>query len=300
MVHHARNHLAPAGATASGITNSAADTMTISLLNHIALDWVTQLGLRDIVETEFGVELKNGTMLCNLVPRIAHSVDTLLKRTGQASVNKVVTDASGGDEYQQSDYYDDGDAAYTLYVGQGPTRGFGWRPDRGAGRGPRRSYNRSSGGRGFTGRGGYPAAAASRPPAGRPIAGRPPFCPTCRLLGQELRLRVDFNHLPADCPRRTATSNMVYNDNGSTDMQQPDGQDMMQYYDLHQPEAEAIVDGEDHEVSKQMKTTTFEPVQNSPTTFRTEQQRVRSTSNCRQTCLLETEVFNNIVQQPFV
>ena len=93
---------------------------------------------------------------------------------------------------------------------------------------------------------------------------------------------------------------MVYNDNGSTDMQQPDGQDMMQYYDLHQPEAEAIVDGEDHEVSKQMKTTTFEPVQNSPTTFRTEQQRVRSTSNCRQTCLLETEVFNNIVQQPFV
>ena len=126
--------------------------MSISLYNHIALDWVRELGLRDIVETEFGNELKTGTQLSSLVPRIAHQVDTLLRRNGQASVNRVSDDGYHGEQQNYDDNYTD---ERVLYVaGSGQARGNSWRPGRGPGRWPRPPYSRDTRGRGNTGRGG--------------------------------------------------------------------------------------------------------------------------------------------------
>ena len=70
LCHHARSHL------------YKTDEMSTSLLNHIALDWVRSLDLVSAVETEFGHELKGGTQLSSLVPRIAHQVETLRRRSG--------------------------------------------------------------------------------------------------------------------------------------------------------------------------------------------------------------------------
>ena len=73
LCHHGRSHLAPG------------DTMNTTLLNHIALDWLKGLDLVEAVETEFGNELKQGTQLSALVPRIAHQVETLRRRSGPVS-----------------------------------------------------------------------------------------------------------------------------------------------------------------------------------------------------------------------
>ena len=89
LCHHSRSHLAPVGATANGTTNTEADTMTISLLNHVALDWIKALDLMEIVETEFSKELKEGAQLASLVPRIEQQVVSLHRRQGGAGANAV-------------------------------------------------------------------------------------------------------------------------------------------------------------------------------------------------------------------
>ena len=113
LCHHSRSHLAGEGATSSGITNNQADVMTISLMNHIALDWVRALDLVEAVQTEFGNELKGGVQLSALVPRIAHQVDTLRRRSGQSQVQHVATGSQESGHHQQTD---DDRAAGVMYV----------------------------------------------------------------------------------------------------------------------------------------------------------------------------------------
>ena len=89
LSHHARAHLAPAGATLDGAANAVADTFSLSMKNHITLDWLRLLDPRllDIVQTEYGIELKSGTQLAALVPKIAHNLDSLLKRHSKSNGN---------------------------------------------------------------------------------------------------------------------------------------------------------------------------------------------------------------------
>ena len=90
LIHHQRTHLAPVGAAVgTGTANSAADKLTVSMQNMIAMDWLTRISpnLVGIVKTEFAVELKGGTQLASLVPRIANSMEALLKRNNSSGIH---------------------------------------------------------------------------------------------------------------------------------------------------------------------------------------------------------------------
>ena len=80
LLQHAKQHLAPANAKVENLTNTAADKMTISLMNMIALQWLrkTNPALIGIVRTEYSTELRANTQLAHLVPRIATNIDSLL------------------------------------------------------------------------------------------------------------------------------------------------------------------------------------------------------------------------------
>ena len=56
--------------------------MTISLMNFVAMDWLSKINpqLIDIVKTEYSRELRDNTQLVALVPRIASNIDALLAR----------------------------------------------------------------------------------------------------------------------------------------------------------------------------------------------------------------------------
>ena len=83
LLSHARLHLPKANVTVDGIDSGTnGEKMTISLMNFVALDWLTKINphLVNIVKTEYSKELRDNTQLCQLVPRIANNVDALLSR----------------------------------------------------------------------------------------------------------------------------------------------------------------------------------------------------------------------------
>ena len=79
LLQHTRKHLAPANVKVENYTNTAADTMSISLMNMVALQWLrkTNPALLKIVRTEYSTELRANTQLADLVPRIAPNIDSL-------------------------------------------------------------------------------------------------------------------------------------------------------------------------------------------------------------------------------
>ena len=91
LLQHARLHLAPAGAKAENITNVKADTLTISLMNLVALQWLRKRDpqLIAIVRTEYATELRSGEQLSALVPRIAPNIESLLARHSAGQVHRV-------------------------------------------------------------------------------------------------------------------------------------------------------------------------------------------------------------------
>ena len=215
--------------------------MSISLLNYIALDWVKALDLLEAVETEFSNELKGGTQLAALVPRIAHQVDTLRRRSGQSQVQQVSTGCY--DVYQQPD---EAATDQVMYVsGPGQPRGNNWRPGRGTGRGARPTYTTNRGGRGYSTRGNYSAGYSSRGnySPGSTTGAQNSYCPNCRFLGQELRLKVDCNHTPGDCPRKRPTTNMVVEEHYADE--QHFNQELQ---DVQQTVADLVLDDETAEV----------------------------------------------------
>ena len=197
--------------------------MTISLLNHVALDWLKALDLVDAVQTEFGNELKSGTQLASLVPRIAHQVETLRRRNSAAQVNYVA------DQPQ----FEPGIEDHVMYVGSSQHRGSTWRPGRAPGRGSRPYYNQQRGGRagGPPTRGSFPARET----------GRSDYCPNCHYIGRELNLRVDFRHLPGDCPRKRAATNMVLGDGGLPDGHEQEHHDEALHHEHHLEQAVADI-----------------------------------------------------------
>ena len=211
LCHHYRSHLAPAGAEANGIRNADPDTMNITAYNHVALDWLKALDLVESVQTEFSNELKGGIQLAALVPRIAHQTETLKRRQGLSQVQHI----SDGDGLQlQGAAGEPPQQQQVMYLG-GSTRGGNWhhRGQRGSGyRGGRGGPSRGGQGRGSFNAGGQGRGSFNTGGRGGAYSQGAGYCPNCRYLGQELRLSVNFNHSPADCPRRTsrqATTNMI-------------------------------------------------------------------------------------------
>ena len=275
LVHHSRSHLAPG------------EKMNTSLLNHIALDWLRNLDLVESVETEFGNELKQGSQLSTLVPRIAHQVETLRRRSGQSPshVQQVAAEL-----FHQPDHHPTEQVMYV--AGSGQVRRNNWRSGFNQSRGSRPT---GRGGRGFPPRGNYaqPGAAAARGSYAQPgtTAARGNYCPNCRFLGQELRLQVSYNHAPGDCPRRRSATNMVVEDG---DLQDDDNyndlqdlQEQMSHIDLH--------DQATTEVRTNSVQITSESCPHEITSTFSQQQPDLSTSWNSQ-----TNIFNNTVQHPDV
>ena len=98
------------------MTNAEPDKLTISIQNYIALDWLKALDLVEAVETEFSKELKAGTQLAALVPRIAHQVSSLKRRQGATNVNHVADDGGSDAPEQQN----------VMYLGGSNQRGGNW------------------------------------------------------------------------------------------------------------------------------------------------------------------------------
>ena len=193
LLQHVKQHLAPADVKVEQVRNTVADTMSISLMNMTALQWMrkTSGSLIDIVRTEYSTELRDNVQLAELVPRIALNVDSLLQRYNKgAATNKVST--------LETDAVDDANINKTWGSGTSTRppfqRNHGGRaqPLRGgSGRGAGRGASRGAGG----GRGGQDGRSG-------------PFCPGCYYLSQQLATTIHFRHTPADCPRKAVTVKM--------------------------------------------------------------------------------------------
>ena len=77
LLQHSRLHLSPSGEKSEHLVNTTNDLMTISLMNHVALQWLRKIDpqLIHIIRTEYSVELRRGDQLSALVPTIAPNID---------------------------------------------------------------------------------------------------------------------------------------------------------------------------------------------------------------------------------
>ena len=91
--------------------------MSISIMTLVALQWLRKINIQliQIVKTEYATELRSGTQLADLVPRIAPNIDALLSRYNSSAVAKVIAD----DQYHVDVGGADDDAAeHVRRVGQ--------------------------------------------------------------------------------------------------------------------------------------------------------------------------------------
>ena len=178
LLQHARLHLAPVGAKVENTTAREADKMSISLMNHIALQWLRKINIQllQIVKTEYSNELRSGEQLAALVPRIAPNIDSLLTRYSSANVAKVNIDTADG--FNSATAEEDPD-----------NNSVRWTNFRGRGRG----------GKSFRGRGGnnFQGSSSSL------------FCAGCFSMGKQLETFVNFKHKPAECPRQRAVARFL-------------------------------------------------------------------------------------------
>ena len=177
LLQHAKLHLAPIDAKVDGMKNQVADKMSISLMNHIAVQWLRKINtdLIQIVKTEYSTELRSGEQLASLVPRIAPNIDSLLSRYSSTNVNSVsaaVIDAIYDSENSESN---------VMYA-----RGRGGISFRGRGRG-----------------GGHDGARGGRSNFSAP------FCAGCFSMAKQLNTFIDFKHKPAACPRQRVVSRFL-------------------------------------------------------------------------------------------
>ena len=113
------------------------------------------------------------------------------------------------------------------------------------------------------------------------------------MLGMELRLKVDYSHLPADCPRKQSAANLVYDELPVDDFPQTEDRD------LNQAVADMFLNGQTQEVSHtEMPCNESVPKsQNSLRIFRTQlQHQELPTSELSMSPVPDTLGFNNTVQ----
>ena len=176
LLQHSKLHLAPVGAKVGCRKNVKQDEMTISLMNHVAVQWLRKIDsqLIQIVKTEYSTELRSGEQLADLVPKIAPNIESLLARYSSANVNRVSTDNSAGG------HDDENDRTNVRFAGSG-------------------FRQRGRGGNGFRG-------ARNRPSQGN---NSQLFCAGCFSMGKQLNTFINFKHKPADCTRQRAVSRIL-------------------------------------------------------------------------------------------
>ena len=181
LLQHARLHMAPAQADVCKLKITKPDEMSITIMNMVALQWLrkTDQNLINIVKTEYSTELKSGTQLANLVSSIAPNIDNLLSRYSNNSVQRV--------EVEQNDEWDPDDEAEIRFNRQNR---------RYQGRGGQDRFSSK-------GKGENKSPFKSFPSEPRNYAEKKNlFCPGCKNIAERQAVSIDFNHLPAKCPRK--------------------------------------------------------------------------------------------------
>ena len=108
LSNYIRQHLAKANLNIDGLSSGQnGDKMTISLLNLVVVNWLdkTDPKLIEIVKHEYATDLRNGQQLIQLMPKIASSIDSLLRKNDSSMVNRMRT--CEVDDLEEDDTADD-------------------------------------------------------------------------------------------------------------------------------------------------------------------------------------------------
>ena len=178
MVNHVHKHLTKPNTTVENYSSGATgDVMTLSLLNLTVIIWMDKINKRliDQVRLEFATDLKAGTELYQLMPRIARCVDQLLQRVEHQGVRQV---------QDLPDSQADSDEAQVNRVRQQYQQRYGRNNNNS---GPRNNNNARQG-------------RAQQ------------HCPHCDFLQQILNMRINTDHDPDRCPRKKAAIRLVQDD----------------------------------------------------------------------------------------
>ena len=190
LLQHSKLHLAPEDAKVESLVNAKQDEMSISLMNHIALQWLRKIDpqLIQIVRTEYATDLRSPQHLAALVPKIAPNIDSLLSRYASSTVARVSSNSETPDDDTK----------------MGESEQIRWVNTRG--RGGQRFLR---GGRGGRGGRGVPTNRSQQ------------FCVGCFALGKQLDMFIPFKHKPEECTRQGAVARMLQtedeNDTGEID-----------------------------------------------------------------------------------
>ena len=186
LLQHAKQHLAPKDVKVESIVNSVQDTMTISLMNMVALQWLRKCHpkLIDIVRIEYSTELRQNTQLAALVPRIAPNIDSLLRRYEKdhlenSSVNSIADIHLAVDKNPM--------VAKTSIWSRGTSYARG-----------RGNQNRNSN---------RLQSNANNDALNK--SNKNMFCPGCFYLSQQTNANINFRHFPSTCPRQSVTVKML-------------------------------------------------------------------------------------------
>ena len=232
LASHGRQHLLPKNITVGSIkTGPDGDSMTCSHLNLIAQIWLQKINpkLLDIVKKEYGTQLQQGKVLCELVPEIAKNMDNLLKSDG--TVQKVTFQDQQGTAGAIRRVLEE--AAVTVEESLGETeveeleeeavdkirRVFNRRRggdnqrgrDRYRGRGDRGRDRDSSGhrnGSGFRG---------DKSGWGKELKKSKEHCAHCEYAKKVYGVPLDTRHHPRECPNKKSVVQLVNTYAGSSD-----------------------------------------------------------------------------------
>ena len=96
LSNYIRQHLARPNIQVDGMSSGQkGDVMTISIMNLIVVSWLdkTDPKLIEIVKHEYATELRGGSQLIQLMPRIASSMDSLLARNDPSLISRMRSEA---------------------------------------------------------------------------------------------------------------------------------------------------------------------------------------------------------------
>ena len=171
MLYHAEQHLVKQGDNVAGAQVARADTLSHSHKNLIALNWLQKLSpnLVKIVKLEKHKELKEGQQLYTMVNDISKNVEEWHRRHGFNPPKTKPASTPDTVRHVKSDRF-----------------------ARGTGRGGSQRYSQPFPPQGprFT----KPNQSSNQSSRG--------FCPSCNYLSKELKLDINYRHLPAQCPRK--------------------------------------------------------------------------------------------------
>ena len=195
LCHHQRTHLAPANAVGTGQANLVNDILTVSHQNLIAMYWMQKIDLTlpAIVAMEYATELQSGIQVTALVHQIAKRADTLLRKKPLSHVTKPNQQVNPNKVNKLEEDEEAVAATAAMIARTFSNFNSRSRPDGNYGREQRRSNQQQS-------------YSNTRPQMNHPAQAH---CPGCKYLGDQLKLQVRFDHLPASCPRKAAVVNML-------------------------------------------------------------------------------------------